>query len=196
MHRTTPLFGSSRLGLGRLIAPALTLLVCLCAASVSADMRCNGRLVSDGDAKAKLLAHCGEPSTKGVIGVIKLLDDGQRILSKHVDEWSYPSKNTDGYQILRFEGGRLVGEGMRCGGRLVQAGDTVATVQSRCGAPLSKDAAGVMNVPAAPNELATATVGTETLVVQWIYERGEGQFMQIVTLQGGRILGIEDGPRQ
>lgn len=194
MDRNDPI--PLRQGPHPIVLPAvfLLLLLALGARTAAADMRCEGRLISVGDPKAKLLAHCGEPDAQSVVGVIRL-EDKERRLDAYVDVWTYPSDGTEGFRTLHFEGGRLVGEGMRCGAHLVRAGDPDHLVRERCGEPLSRDGAGYVSSPAAPGPDASVRPETETLVVQWIYSSEEGRFMRIVTLEGGRITRIEDGPR-
>lgn len=183
-----------------LVAFALALPLLAASARVAgADMRCEGRLVSPGDTRAELLLRCGEPDSQSIIGVIKVTDDGSRVLQAYVDEWSYPSAGTEPFRLLRFEAGRLVGDGMRCGGGLVEAGDTSARVLEVCGPPVSRDVAGSRDLPAAPARTPDATAAsdrTEILVLQWVYRMGEGKFTRIVHLEGGRITEIIDGPRQ
>jgi len=165
----------------------------------SADMRCDGRLVSPGDTKAELLLRCGEPTTQSIVGVIRATDDGSRVLTAYVDEWSYPSAGTEPFRLLRFEAGQLVGEGIRCDGGLVRTGDTAAGVLEVCGRPVSRDSAATRDLPAAPGRSpdgASPTDRAEILVLQWVYEMGEGQFAKIVTLEGGRITQIVDGRRR
>jgi hypothetical protein len=169
-------------------------------AAATADMRCEGRLISAGDAKAELLARCGQPSSKSIVGVVRLREDASRVLSAYIDEWSYAVPGADPYQVLRFEGGRLVGDGLRCKGRLVGEGDTPARVHQLCGPPATRDAAGTQYMPAAPapdsEDLVDVPERSEILIMQWVYDPGPGQFMKIVTLEGGRVTEITDGPRQ
>lgn len=182
---------ASGAGPGLLLLCALAL--ALPAHAFADSMRCQGKLIQVGDPKARLAVECGDPLSKDVVAVERAYADGQPVRVQYVEEWSYPAPNTEGYRLLRFEAGRLVGEGIRCGERLVAAGDTTATVLQRCGQPISRDSAGLR--PASPGPASQSPV-SEVLLEQWVYDRGPGRLLAIVTLRGGRIEAIEDGPRQ
>lgn len=180
-------------------ARAIGVVVVLAIATVLAptaaadSLRCGGKLLKPGDPKARLLAACGEPLSRDVVAVVRALDDGQQVRSSYAETWSYETAGVRGYRTLRFESGRLVGEGMRCEAGLVEEGDTTVTVRQKCGEPVTRDAAGLTNDPPGP---ASAAVLSETLVEQWVYSEGEGTLLRILVLRDGRIESIETGPRQ
>lgn len=156
-------------------------------------MRCGGKLLKPGDPKARLVAACGEPLSRAVVAVVRDYEDGEQVRASYVETWSYETKGVTGYRLLRFEAGRLAGEGMRCAGGLVEAGDTTVTVLQKCGEPVERDAAGLAEEPPGP---AARAVVTEAPVQQWVYSGGKGNLLKIVILRGGTIESIENGPRE
>lgn len=184
-------------GLARAARGAFALLVvvaALLAQTASADsMRCDGRLLKVGDPKARLLAECGKPLSRDVVAVVRAFDDGEQIRSSYAETWSYETAGVGGYRLLRFEGGRLVGGGMRCQTGLVGEGDTTVTVLQKCGEPATRDSAGLVNETPGP---ASRSVLSESLIEQWVYSGGKGSLLKIVVLRSGRIESIENGPRQ
>jgi hypothetical protein len=161
--------------------------------AAAGTLRCNGKLVQVGDPKVRLLTECGQPLSKDVVAVIRAYDDGEQIRASYAEDWSYETKGVEGHQILRFEAGRLVGEGMRCSGKLVLEGDTTVTVLQRCGEPVTRDAAGLLHESPGP---ASRSVISDSPIEQWTYSQGKGSLLKIILLRGGRIEQIEDGPRQ
>jgi hypothetical protein len=193
-----PLRGIFRVGGGPKTTSCVGLLVALVAAllaqTATADsLRCNGRLLKVGDPTARLLAECGEPLSRGVVAVVRDFDDGEQVRSSYVETWSYPTASTRGYQLVRFESGRLVGEGMRCRAGLVREGDAKVTVLQKCGEPTTRDSAGLVDEQPGPAERSTRS---ESLVEQWVYSQQKGSLLRIVEVRGGRIESITNGPRQ
>lgn len=171
---------------------ALASAVLLAQTASAESIRCDGALVEVGDPKVRLLAECGEPLSRDVVAVVKVLADGEEIRSSYAETWSYETGARE-YRVLRFEGGKLVGDGMRCGRDLVEAGDTTLAVLQNCGEPVSREAAGRVNDPPQP---AARNVVSESLVEHWTYSQGPGKFSQIVVLREGRIEAIENGSRE
>ncbi|MBW2230632.1 MAG: DUF2845 domain-containing protein [Deltaproteobacteria bacterium] len=161
--------------------------------TVAASLRCNGQLLEVGDSKARLVSACGQPLSRDVVAVVRAYADGEQIRSSYAEEWSYETASVQGYQLLRFEGGRLAGQGMRCGDLLVAAGDTTVTVLQRCGEPLARDAAGLVHESPGP---ASRAISSESPIERWVYSQGEGTLLKIITLRGGLIEQIEEGQRQ
>ena len=161
--------------------------------AVAGSLRCQGKLIQVGDPKARLVEACGQPLSRDVVAVERVYDDGQRARVSYGEQWSYTSAGVEGYRLLSFEGGRLVGEGMRCARGLVSPGDTTVTVLQKCGEPVERDAAGLVQDPPGPAQQALVS---DTPIEQWVYSQGEGTLLQIVTLRGGRIESVENGPRQ
>ena len=180
--------------LGTVAVIAILGLLLAAQAQAAGSMRCGARLIEVDDPKARLLTECGEPESKSVVAVERSVADGVPVRLDVVEEWSYPAPNTEGFRLLRFEGGRIVGEGMRCDGGLVEPGDTPSTVTRRCGPPLLRDTIGL--APGAPAPSVGDAPVLEVPIEQWVYDRGTGRFVAIVTLRDGRIEAIEDGPRR
>jgi hypothetical protein len=178
----------ARSGRGLLCALALVL-----PAPASADsLRCDGKLIQVGDPKARLIAACGSPLSREVVAFERAYADGEPVRIETVEEWTYPAPNADGFRNLRFVAGRLVGDGIRCEGALVQHGDTTAAVRKRCGEPITRDSAGLRRTapgPASPGPVR------EVALEQWVYDRGPGRPLSIVSLRGGRVTAIENGSR-
>lgn len=180
----------------RPIQLALVLLGGLVAAQAHAgSMRCNGRLIEPGDAKARLVAQCGAPMSKSIVAVERASAGATPTRLEYVEEWTYAAPSTSGFQILRFEAGRLTGDGMRCGNVVIREGDLTRTVLDECGEPISRDTAGL--APAAPAPVPSGEPPVlDVPIEQWVYDRGRGQFIAIVTVRGGRVEAIEDGRRR
>ena len=73
--------------------------------------------------------------------------------------------------ILAFgvlAGATVFADGMRCGGDLVEIGDTEYQVLRKCGQPSYKAAN------------------------RWIYDRGVGRFIKILTFGNGKLLFIDE----
>jgi Protein of unknown function (DUF2845) len=73
-------------------------------------------------------------------------------------------------------------DSVNCGGGLVAVGDTRLDLVAKCGAPTLLEAE-----PVAPT-------GDPSLAIErWTYNFGPERFLQVVSLQGGRIIRIERG---
>lgn len=79
---------------------------------------------------------------------------------------------------------------LRCGTRLVTEGDATAALLSKCGKPILVEPI-TRSAQSATGELTQISAGE-----RWTYEQGVGKFMQIVTINNGVVVSIEDGPRQ
>ncbi len=176
-----------------LVVLAAIVAACFAQTAAAGALRCDGSLLKVGDPKARLIAKCGEPVSQDVVAVVRAFDDGEQVRSSYSVTWAYPTAGVEGYRLLQFEAGRLVGKGMRCKAGLVEAGDTPVTVLAKCGEPVTRDTAGIVNEPPGP---AARAVRSESLVEQWVYSQGEGSLLKIVVLRDGRIESIENGPRQ
>jgi hypothetical protein len=91
--------------------------------------------------------------------------------------------------------GAALADSLRCDGGLVAVGDTKLDLLGKCGRPaLSEqrtvDRGGAVLSGGAPrlaSRVATVTVET------WTYNHGPRQFVQYVTLEGGRVVAVERG---
>lgn len=175
------------------LAVVIVIAALLAPTANAASLRCDGALLKVGDPKVRLLTECGKPLSSSVIAVLRDFGDGEPVRSSYAETWSYETAGVDGYRLLRFEGGRLVGEGMRCEDGLVREADTTVTVLQKCGEPVTRDSDGLVNEAPGP---ASRSVRSESLIEQWVYSAGEGSLLKIVVLRGGRIESIENGPRR
>jgi hypothetical protein len=80
---------------------------------------------------------------------------------------------------------------MRCGNRLVRAGDTKGDVLAKCGEPSLKDFVGVDKF----YNRATSSSSTRA-VEEWTYLPDECRRTRTVIFQGNRVVEILEGDRQ
>ena len=84
---------------------------------------------------------------------------------------------------------------IRCEGGIVQVGQTQVDLLGKCGDPVLKDVtvaeAGVALVREGP--LALDAASTTAAVEHWTYNFGPNRFIQVVTLESGRVVRIESG---
>lgn len=74
---------------------------------------------------------------------------------------------------------------MRCGNDLITVGDSKAKVLLTCGEPLLSEVVATEK-----------TADKKEIIEEWTYYRGPGNFLLILTFQGGRLTDIETGDRQ
>ena len=79
---------------------------------------------------------------------------------------------------------------LRCGSRLITEGEATSSLLSKCGKPILVEPI-TRSAQSATGELTQISAGE-----RWTYEQGAGKFMQIVTINNGVIVSIDDGPRQ
>ncbi len=77
-------------------------------------------------------------------------------------------------------------EKLRCGNRLVRAGDTRTAVLQKCGEPLSKD---ILGVDTHRRYRYGAVVTTERVVEEWVYR--DRQMLRTLYFRGGILVNIE-----
>lgn len=78
---------------------------------------------------------------------------------------------------------------MRCGSSLIVEGDPSAKLLLKCGRPLTVDER---------TRMATDDWGHRQIIKTgevWTMDMGSDNFLQIVTVEGGIIKDIKDGPR-
>lgn len=75
-------------------------------------------------------------------------------------------------------------DSMRCDGGIVSVGDSKLDLFGKCGPPVLQE-----TEPIAP----TSAVDLSMLLERWTYNFGPERFLQIVTLQGGKVVAIERG---
>ncbi|HOK05582.1 MAG TPA: DUF2845 domain-containing protein [Syntrophales bacterium] len=85
-------------------------------------------------------------------------------------------------------------EAFRCGDSLVTVGDTKAKVLLECGAPTLKEKVGAREETYGAKTRGKRAKKTKT-VEQWTYNCGEGDFIYILTFEGGKLTKEETGGR-
>ena len=111
-------------------------------------------------------------------------------------------------------------DGMRCGTKLVVAGDTKIEVLSKCGEPDFKETVAVVtkskevniadranagsgvNLHSRHSNASTGnaggiTLGTETTeaIEEWSYNQGPTKFIKVLTFRGGRLESVQETER-
>ena len=77
-------------------------------APISPDtLRCRNELIITGETKVDVLAKCGQPLLREMVGEDRIRTPyGDEIRS--IEEWTYNFGTTDFVYVLTFEGGRLI----------------------------------------------------------------------------------------
>ena len=73
---------------------------------------------------------------------------------------------------------------LRCGGNLIDIGDSKSRVAYLCGQPVTKDIVGRTQVPESRR-------GVEFIVERWTYDTSS-QYFTILTFKGDRLVRMED----
>jgi hypothetical protein len=76
----------------------------------------------------------------------------------------------------------------RCGDEIVSVGDAKSRVQIVCGNPTFKERTGAKGVYAADPETGRRRAKSSRKVEQWTYNCGEGDFIYVLTFEGGRMV--------
>lgn len=116
--------------------------------------------------------------------------------------------------LAAASGSAAVADSMRCGGYLVNTGDSQSQVRQVCGDPQNAWQDGFIEetlrrkegyYPANPVPPPLPNTGqsryeTETRrlipIYKWEYRFGPGTFLRTLTFQGDTLVDIADGPRQ
>jgi hypothetical protein len=77
-------------------------------------------------------------------------------------------------------------DSIRCDGGIVSVGDARLDLFARCGPPTLQETEPVVTA-------RTSSENVGLLIERWTYNLGTGRFIQIVSLQGGKIIAIERG---
>ena len=86
--------------------------------------------------------------------------------------------------VLSLASCPAMADGFRCGTKLVETGDTLGVVISKCGQPLSQDDLGSVVLKGEYVNLKRVT-----------YDLGYGKFLRILEFHNGILAEITDGPR-
>lgn len=203
---------------------ALTLALALPAAPAWADsIHCDGGIVSTGDTRVDLLGKCGPPSfqerravERGNAAWDPAVGAGASVeVQAAVETWTYDfgpnrflmtvtlrnglvaSVERGGYGRSQVQGRDRPGVPVaRCDGRF-REGDRKADLLGRCGAPTSREVweekrADVVRVGGTEQLVA----GWATVVHElWIYNLGPNRLVQLVYLDDGQVVRVENGGR-
>jgi hypothetical protein len=166
-------------------------------------MRCDGGIVSVGDAKIDLLGKCGPPALVEERPDKQWTSTGGRALVS-LERWTYnfgPSRFlmfatlVDG-KVLRFERGgygyppeKLAGRQApgraRCDSSAIRVGDAKIDLLAKCGEPAIQE-----------TRLERRFDGVGMAVVDvdlWTYDFGPQSFVEHVTLEDGKVVLVERG---
>jgi hypothetical protein len=83
-------------------------------------------------------------------------------------------------------------EGMRCGNKLVNLGDTKAEIFLKCGKPFTREFIGKETVH---QIFYDSIISSTEIIERWTYNMGYGQFLRILTFAGDRLIKIELGDK-
>lgn len=178
-------------------ASILALSLALAPAAARADsIRCDGGIVSVGDAKIDLLGKCGPPS---------LVEDRWRRKTS-VERWTYNFGPDRFLQFVTLVDGKvaLVERGgygyppeklaepqeppgrARCDGSAIHLGDSTLDLLAKCGEPALQESRLERRADAAGR-------GTLVRVDVWTYDFGPRSFVQFATLENGTVVRVERG---
>lgn len=194
------------------------LALCTGVARADGSLRCDGRLVSVGDARIDLLGRCGEPAlrerrvderwegvTDGVVG------QGKRVTTA-IEDWTYDFGPQSFVQIVTLTNGRITSikgrsygyssggpkpvriPRSRCDLGTVHEGDVKLDVLARCGEPAVVDSWDeVRGVFAVGDPGVAAGQSVAVRVEVWTYDLGPNQFVRFVRLENGRVTAVSTG---
>jgi len=190
------------------------------ASAAESSLRCDGGLVSIGDAKLDLLGKCGEPALRDARPVslaTVVVQPGPLLVAgastgSTVEQWTYNFGPQRFLELVTLEGGKVVaierggygydptrlrgaGPGGRaaCESAAFHVGDLKIDLLARCGEPATLDVRQESRAAALPGQPATlASFGTVQVEV-WTYDLGPQRFIAIVTLEDGKVVAVERG---
>lgn len=81
---------------------------------------------------------------------------------------------------------------MRCGSRLIEVGESAAAVRAFCGDPAAVQHSFMVNgATVRVGGGARSSVGTETPVETWTYNRGPNRLMVRIRIVDGKVVAIK-----
>jgi hypothetical protein len=207
----------------RLLLPLLAGAAAAGAAPALADgsIRCEGGLVSQGDARIDLLGKCGLPALQERRVESRTAAAGTRTagalrsVGAVIEEWTYDFGPRSFVQVVTLENGRVrsverlsyghASDGRPAPVRLPRAtcgdlagigeGDGKLDVLARCGEPALRDAWEETRTIYARDrrEGVAASESTTVQLETWTYDLGRNRFVQFVTFENGRVIRIRSG---
>jgi uncharacterized protein DUF2845 len=116
-------------------------------------------------------------------------------------QWSYAT--LAGLALALGYAGDAAADGMRCGDRLVNTGDSTYDVKSRCGPPQdatrrveTRTERRRVRVPCGRGEARcdrVQEVSTDVLIDEWTYDFGPQRFIHYLTFVDGRLYRVGTG---
>jgi hypothetical protein len=169
-------------------------------------MKCNGRIVSIGDAKSEIIAKCGEPFFQNIISVETEKDKyNNKIQSEEVvvEQMTYNQGQNTLLKILTFKGGKLINiengdrvSGDKQNGFTASIGDSQAEIYAKYGEPFFRETISIESTKISSSHKENTQQLIEEKVEQWSYNLGPGTFLKILTFKSGKLIKIENGTRQ
>ena len=92
--------------MNRSLPLALCLVLFAGTTHASSTLRCESKLISLEDYSSEVLAKCGEPVSRDMLGYREILDEYGFRQEVQVEEWVYGPRSGM-YHYLKFEGNRL-----------------------------------------------------------------------------------------
>jgi len=185
------------------IATVISLVTIISSANA---MKCNGRIVSIGDAKSEIIAKCGEPFFQNIISVETEKDKyNNKIQSEEVvvEQMTYNQGPNTLLKILTFKGGNLINiengdrvSGEEQNGFTASIGDSQAEIYAKYGEPFFRETISIESTKISSPHKENTQQLIEEKVEQWSYNLGPGTFLKILTFKSGELIKIENGTRQ
>jgi len=188
------------------------------AAAAETSIACDGGIVAIGDAKITLLGKCGAPAVEDVREVertrVELAPDARTAIvrpsRKVVEEWSYNFGPRRFVMHVRLAEGKVVaiergsygyapeqlapaqpGARPRCDASALRVGDAKIDLLGKCGEPALRERAGE-RAPTLVTTLHRYPLASVEVEI-WTYDFGPQRFVQLVTLENGRVVAVENG---
>lgn len=174
-------------------------------------LRCGSKLVNEGDRKAEVLTKCGEPALveRWEEEIVIYGDDVgkhvKKVVSLHIEEWTYNFGSNKFLYFLEFRDGKLfqieagsrgydgdiplyVYSGKTGCSRIPSIGDRKIEVIMKCGKPTLKEEH--INYVFGKEEIhkkRSLQVNTE----EWTYNFGPNEFINFIKFENGRVIDVE-----
>ncbi|WP_162932600.1 DUF2845 domain-containing protein [Solimonas sp. K1W22B-7] len=179
-----------------------SLLVWAIPAMAAGKLRCNNRLVGEGDRAAELLAACGEPAYRDAWGYSQ---PGGNILAD-TEEWTYNFGPHELLRVVRVRNGRVYSidsdsygfydaPERRCESTALVPGLSKYRLLQICGEPLTRRSFGLVRPLDARGRRAYANAYETVYREEWVYNFGSRYLMRILRIENGRIVDVENGGR-
>lgn len=190
-------------------------------AGTESSIGCSGGIVAVGDTKLDLLGKCGVPTLREAQeesrGQLVLFGQGAAVaggrrVSATIERWSYDFGPRRFTQVFMLEGGRVTaidrgGYGYAkdaapvvpaipsatCESSALREGETTLDLLAKCGEPAARDRHLVERAVAVREAGNTVLVTRAVEVEVWSYNFGPNRFLHLVTLEDGKVIGVDRG---